>query len=92
MKDASRVCVCSYTAIISRANNGRVVFGDGRRISKDSAVSRDYDDQFLASGMSNRIAFVYLFVEHGGNGFRQSTVRCLEVTPLHVSAEAAKGG
>jgi len=71
MKDAS--CICLYTAIISWANNRRV-FGDGRRISKDSAGSRNYDDQFLASGMSNRIAFVYLFVEHEGNGFCQSAL------------------
>lgn len=36
MKDAP--CICLYTVIISWANNGRVVFGDGRRISKDSRL------------------------------------------------------
>jgi len=74
------VCICLYTAIISWANNRRV-FGDGRRISKDSAGSRNYDDQFLASGMSNRIAFVYLFVEHEGNGFCQSALSQCNSSP-----------
>lgn len=62
LKDAPRIC--SYTAIISRANNERVVFGDGRRISKDSTAFSNHDERSVSLEWHIRLHCIYIFIVH----------------------------